>query len=240
VSGEKPDIVELASAAILMHAGSLKGGILRMDSGSLFEAIDQYFGDTELSPDEFQQCVGLLRKGGLATSSFEADFWDRFHRVEFRLLESLIKEADLERDEVDAYFRGSMSITPPDQQPNLDFLRAYPAFKQFRDFGDAWLLRRIATVGVRGEQIGGISLHNGMSETQILNAQNEVVVARSAIDKAQIPNTERARALAYLNAVDSLLTSPEPDRDLIWTILERANSLAGIAGFFLALIAVFK
>jgi hypothetical protein len=60
-----------------------------------------------------------------------------------------------------------------------------------------------------------------------------------AIAKASCSNEERAQARAYVLAIHALAEAPDPPADLIWKLVERANSIAGIASFFISLVALF-
>jgi hypothetical protein len=66
-----------------------------------------------------------------------------------------------------------------------------------------------------------------------------------AVDKAAVEvegsgltNSEKAQAHGYLTAARALSDTPDPPVDLIWSILNRANYLAGIGSFFIALITL--
>jgi hypothetical protein len=61
----------------------------------------------------------------------------------------------------------------------------------------------------------------------------------NAVASALCSNEERAQARAYLLAIHALADAPEPPADLIWTLIERANSIAGIAALFVTLVALF-
>jgi hypothetical protein len=50
----------------------------------------------------------------------------------------------------------------------------------------------------------------------------------------------QAQARAYFVAARILAEAPEPPADLIWNIIGRANSLAGIASLLISIIALFK
>tara|TARA_B100000678_G_C18093239_1_gene455665 strand:+ start:147 stop:866 length:720 start_codon:yes stop_codon:yes gene_type:complete len=58
------------------------------------------------------------------------------------------------------------------------------------------------------------------------------------VDDAKLSNSEKAQARGFLMAAKALAETPEPPVDLIWTILQRANSIAGIASFFVSLLAL--
>ena len=60
----------------------------------------------------------------------------------------------------------------------------------------------------------------------------------SEVGQSDLSNSEMAQARGYLTAARALAEVPDPPVDLIWTILQRANSIAGIASFFVALIAL--
>lgn len=55
---------------------------------------------------------------------------------------------------------------------------------------------------------------------------------------SDLTNSQKAQATGYLQAAKALSEVPEPPVDLIWDILSRANSLAGIGSFFIALITL--
>jgi hypothetical protein len=61
----------------------------------------------------------------------------------------------------------------------------------------------------------------------------------NAVAKASCSNEERAQARAYIFAINALAEAPDPPADLIWKLVERANSFAGIASLFVALVALF-
>ena len=64
-------------------------------------------------------------------------------------------------------------------------------------------------------------------------------LADDALGHSQATNEERAQARAYIVAIQALAEAPDPPADLIWKLVERANSFAGIAAFFVSLMALF-
>jgi hypothetical protein len=58
------------------------------------------------------------------------------------------------------------------------------------------------------------------------------------VETSSLSNVEKAQAHGYLTAAKALSETPEPPVDLIWNILGRANNVAGIGSFFLALITL--
>jgi hypothetical protein len=65
-------------------------------------------------------------------------------------------------------------------------------------------------------------------------------IADRALECSHATNEERAQARAYIVAIQALAEAPEPPADLIWQLIQRANSVAGIASFFVAVIALFS
>ena len=64
--------------------------------------------------------------------------------------------------------------------------------------------------------------------------------AEYALDQLGAGNSEKAMARAYIVAARTLAEAPDPPTDLIWEIIGRANSLAGIASLFVSIIALFQ
>lgn len=63
--------------------------------------------------------------------------------------------------------------------------------------------------------------------------------AEIELDSIGAGNSEKSMARAYIMAAKSLADAPEPQVDLIWAIIQRANNLAGIASLFVSIIALF-
>jgi hypothetical protein len=78
-----------------------------------------------------------------------------------------------------------------------------------------------------------------LTEEQREAVLREVLVAERQILAADLSNLERSQAQAFVAAIRALAEAPEPPKDLIWEIISRANSLAGIAGLFVAIAALF-
>ena len=60
-----------------------------------------------------------------------------------------------------------------------------------------------------------------------------------ALDSIGADNSEKAMARAYIVAAKALADAPDPPVDIIWELINRANSLAGIASLFVSVIALF-
>jgi DNA-binding MarR family transcriptional regulator len=60
-----------------------------------------------------------------------------------------------------------------------------------------------------------------------------------ALDSSSLGNVDKAQARAYVVAARALAEAPEPEPDLIWEVLQRANAVSGIASLFVAIIALF-
>lgn len=63
--------------------------------------------------------------------------------------------------------------------------------------------------------------------------------AERQLDDLGASNQEKAQARAYIVAIRALAEAPEPPVDLIWELVNRANSIAGIASLFVSIIALF-
>ena len=63
--------------------------------------------------------------------------------------------------------------------------------------------------------------------------------AEQNLDSVGASNSEKAIARAYIVAAKTLAEAPEPPADLIWELINRATSLAGIASLFVSIIALF-
>ena len=59
------------------------------------------------------------------------------------------------------------------------------------------------------------------------------------LDDFGVTNSEKSQARAYIAAMKVLAEAPQPDDDLIWEIVSRANQLAGVASLFVSLVALF-
>jgi hypothetical protein len=64
--------------------------------------------------------------------------------------------------------------------------------------------------------------------------------AERDLDSYPIPNSQKAQARAYILAAKELAQAPEPPADLIWELIGRANSIAGIASLFVSIVALFS
>lgn len=89
-----------------------------------------------------------------------------------------------------------------------------------------------------GNENAGPNLHFFASEPQKTRFIKEADDQLRAVEDADLSNSEKSQARGYLLAAKALADTPEPPADLIWTIINRAASIAGLAGFFLTLIAL--
>ena len=76
------------------------------------------------------------------------------------------------------------------------------------------------------------------SEARKQSFSDAVERAVAEVEESPLSNSDKAQAHGYLAAARALSETPEPPIDLIWSILGRANNLAGIGSFFLALITL--
>ncbi|GAA0461641.1 MULTISPECIES: hypothetical protein [Sphingomonas] len=71
---------------------------------------------------------------------------------------------------------------------------------------------------------------------QLLTLLKEV---EEEIDGLPLSNSARTQIRSYVSAARELAEAPEPQVDLIWEILNRANAMAGIASLFVSVISLF-
>ncbi|SEK46371.1 hypothetical protein SAMN05216382_0458 [Sphingomonas palmae] len=83
------------------------------------------------------------------------------------------------------------------------------------------------------------SIPVSLSENKRISLINEIGAVEARLDDQDLSNADKAQARAFLNAAKALTEAPEPPADLIWEILNRANSIAGIASLFVTIIAIF-
>ena len=89
------------------------------------------------------------------------------------------------------------------------------------------------------------SAWTGLPRDFVLTEEKRVALVRG-LDAAEqglsglrLGQEVQAQARAYIVAARSLAEAPEPQPDLIWEILNRANSIAGIASLFVSILALF-
>jgi hypothetical protein len=63
--------------------------------------------------------------------------------------------------------------------------------------------------------------------------------AGKELDSLALGNSEKAQIRAFILAAKELTEAPDPPADLIWELIGRANSIAGIASLFVSIIALF-
>jgi uncharacterized protein YjbI with pentapeptide repeats len=84
---------------------------------------------------------------------------------------------------------------------------------------------RITTPTIRTEQIGELA--------RLLE------IAERDLDDLGAGNSEKAQARAYIVAARALADAPDPQTDLVWELISRANQISGIASLFIAVLALF-
>jgi hypothetical protein len=92
---------------------------------------------------------------------------------------------------------------------------------------------------VRSEKWTGLPRQGILSPKATERLKTALRSVDDAVAKASCSNEERAQARAYALAIHALADAPEPPADLIWTLIQRANSIAGIAALFISLVALF-
>lgn len=235
--------IDTIACVVLMIAARQGAGTYRDNSDQLFNKTFSEFvavdDKLEIDFSEFEKAIDLLKMAGIARSSPEKVFFERFHRIDHGELPKLIGQADKENSAVLDLLRDGLFDIPSDETVTLDFIKKHPMLRNYADFGDEWLKSRLSNMSRRNNQDQDFE-RKDLNPQKLAILQEKSILARRDIDVADLSNEDRAYALAYLDAIDALLRAPEPDCDLLWIILERANAMAGIAGFFLALFSVLK
>ena len=94
--------------------------------------------------------------------------------------------------------------------------------------------------GVDSSAWTGLPKHGRLSAEAVDSLQRTLSDVEKALDESGASNAEKSQARAYVIAIRALAEAPDPPADIIWQIIARANSAAGIAAFFVAVIGLFK
>lgn len=86
----------------------------------------------------------------------------------------------------------------------------------------------------------GLPRDFSLSERRRAEIIRQLDLVESALSLSGLSQENQAQARAYVIAVRVLLEAPEPQADLAWEIIGRANNIAGIASLFVAIIALFQ
>jgi len=86
----------------------------------------------------------------------------------------------------------------------------------------------------------GLPKQGVMSEVAVGKLKGALRVAEDALSRSNATNEEMAQARAYVIAIHALADAPCPPADQIWSLIQAANGVAGIASFFVSLIALFQ
>jgi hypothetical protein len=102
----------------------------------------------------------------------------------------------------------------------------------------------VAHADARGEigNLEGITIEDIYSATKSENQcgaiASDLRILVDSVSQMEFSNFEQASIRSYLNILIIVCESPEPDRHLFWTILNRLNQFSGIASLVVALIAL--
>ena len=67
----------------------------------------------------------------------------------------------------------------------------------------------------------------------------ELDAVEQILPTSDVTQHDQAQARAYIVAAKTLLEAPEPESELAWQLIGKANNLAGIASLLVSLIALF-
>lgn len=145
-------------------------------------------------------------------------------------------------------------------------MRIVPLLHEYAKFGEAWLQEMWPTTMARsaegnggdvqpldvGQDEGAITtssvdssgwtgLPPGFVPTEEKWAALRLLLreADETLNGLGASNSEKAMARAYIVAAKSLADAPEPQLDLVWEIISRANQISGVASLFVSIIALF-
>ncbi len=97
-----------------------------------------------------------------------------------------------------------------------------------------------ADVGPYSSAWTGLPKAGVLSEEAADRLKSALAVVNSALEKSGATNEEKAQARAFALAIHALADAPEPPADLIWELVSKASQIAGIASFFVSLVALFS
>jgi len=78
-----------------------------------------------------------------------------------------------------------------------------------------------------------------ISEERRVHIVQELDTIQRSLDENLTDNAKKAQATALVGAVQKLAEAPEPPYEVMWSLLQRANAIAGIASLFVAIMALF-
>ena len=93
---------------------------------------------------------------------------------------------------------------------------------------------------VDSTQWTGLPSQFALDEHKKAELSDLLTKAELELDTLGAGNSEKAMARAYIVAAKALADAPEPPADIIWELINRANSLAGITSLFVSIIALFQ
>jgi hypothetical protein len=93
---------------------------------------------------------------------------------------------------------------------------------------------------VNSQSWTGLQRDGVLGEEAVISLKAALSTIDDAVLKSSASNQEIAQARAYVLAIHALADAPEPPADLIWELVSRANQLAGIASFFISIIALYS
>jgi hypothetical protein len=92
---------------------------------------------------------------------------------------------------------------------------------------------------IRSETWTGLPPSFQLTEERRAAIVRALDAAEESMPLAASSQHDKAQARAYIIAARALLEAPEPQPDLVWQLIQRANNIAGVASLFVALVALF-
>jgi len=158
----------------------------------------------------------------------------------------------------DAMKQGAFDIRAYSTGQGFGNNKAYPFLEAFSDIGSDYLHEalesvedRLAVLGEESDEAAeSISIDSALwtglrsdftlSEKRQSTLIRELDLAEERLGSNSASQEIRAQARAYIIAAKVLSEAPDPPFELIWAIIGKANSLAGIASLFVSIIALFS
>jgi hypothetical protein len=242
-----------------MHAKERgEKGVLRVDDEQILTIAIDSCGDW-VTEDLLNDAISSLRDSGLARSTRDA-LAGIFHKIDATALPALIKTASQEMRKIEAGMKdGDLTVMEQGRFPAVDALGDHPTFERYYDFGDEWLKRALRRVEAgysrknnsdsnetraqhTSRESNNWSIlphHFVLSETSRVELLEKLTEVEKRLEQIDLGNAERAQVRSYVLSAQILTDSPDPPVDLIWELIGRANSVAGIASLFVSVIALF-
>lgn len=239
------DIDEIYAACIVEYARRFDDGVLT----GPFQVIGKDARDSfnlPYSEDIFRRAVAILEEIKVLTV-YRRQGMQTYYRVEAKKFDSAMTKISMDvrgyklsRDTVD---ERTYSFLETFYDVGAHYLR--DALDSYEDeisaIADHEENERDANHPIRVDSQSWTGLPTGfvLSEERRVSVVRELEKIDLALQTADLGQYEKSQARAFILSAKALAEAPEPSVDLIWEVIGRANSLAGVASFLVSLITLF-